>query len=205
MRLEERSLGPPGGWGYTQKESGVAFRAITFGQLLEMVGKHRRGNKYDTSPGWEERFEEEFCQQNQLVGTQWCPDREAEARAPRLIGLADVRRFLNSALSMVQAGGDMFVSQEEAERRAAICSECPNNAAIGGCVGCNGVRALVSKVRGSRTTAQDSRLRQCTVCGCDNQVKVWLKDSVVDNEGLNFPDHCWAKKPSPDGLPAPAP
>lgn len=204
MRLAERSLGPPGGWNYTQKESGTPFRAISYAQLLDLVRKHRRGNNYDTSPGWEERFEEEFCQQNQLVGTQWCPT-EGEPKAERRLGLNDVRRFLSSALSMVRAGGDVFVDQIEADRRAAICVGCINNATVPGCFGCNGVRATISKIRGSRTTDQDSMLRQCTVCGCDNSVKVWLKTSVVDSEGLEFPNHCWLNDSSPGLSEEPAP
>ncbi len=211
MRLVERSLGPPGGWKYTQIESGVAFRAITFSQLLEMVQKHRRGNQYDTTPGWEERFEAEFCEQNQLVGTQWCPCNSDVEKPARRVGVEDVRRFLNTTAKALAAGGDIFVDQAEAERRAGICVSgpdgkgCINNAIVPACYGCNGIRNLVTKVRGSRTTAQDSSLRQCMVCGCENKVKVWLKESVMDNTGLEFPDHCWLKTTSPDQSSEPVP
>lgn len=211
MKLVERSLGPPGGWKYTQPESGVVFTGISYAQLVEKVLKHRRGNQYDTSAGWESRFEEEFCQQNQLVGTQWCPCENEAPKEARRVGLEDVRRFLNSAAKAIKAGGDVFVDQAEAERRASICvagpdgNGCINNAIVPACYGCNGVRDLILKVRGSRTTVQDSKLRQCMVCGCDNKVKIWLKESVMDNEGLEFPDHCWLKKDSHDKSPELAP
>ena len=93
---------------------------------------------------------------------------------------------------MIAARGEnIFVSQEEAERRAAICRACIMNSTTPGCFGCNGVRSLISKIKGSRTTDQDSELRQCGVCGCDNSVKVWIKTDVVDNQGLEYPANCW--------------
>jgi hypothetical protein len=194
--LADKSSGPPGGWRYTQPESGQFFRGVSYKQMLELIRQHRVGNKYDTGPGWEERFENDFCEQNQLVGTAWCPSDECrEPRGERRLGLADVRRFLSSVASIVGSSDDAFVSQEVAEERATTCVGCINNANVAGCVGCNGIRNLIHKVKGSRTTEQDSRLKQCTVCGCDNSVKVWLDSSVVDNTGLVFPDHCWNRVP----------
>ena len=194
IRLTERSLGPPGGWKYTQPESGLAFRAVTYGQLLEFVRNHRKGNKYDVSPGWEERFEEEFCTQNRLIGTPWCLIENTEPKMARPWGVADVRRFLNSAAAIAREGKAAFVEQETAETRAEVCANCPFNATLPGCFGCNNLTELIAKIRGSRTTSRDSKLRHCMVCGCVNSVKVWLKDSVVDSTGLEFPDHCWLKK-----------
>lgn len=191
----ERSEAPPGGgWKYTQKESGKAFNLVTWKQLVSEVTKHRRANGYDLADGWMERFEKDFCEQNRLEGSKWCPlpDAAGEPAQPKSMGLSDLRRFLNSVRKMIASHGEgIFVSQDEANRRAAICAACVNNANVGGCLGCSGVRALVSKIRGSRTTDQDSRLRQCTVCGCDNSVKVWIKTDLVDNQGLTYPPHCW--------------
>lgn len=205
MILAEKSLSPPGGWKYTQPESGKFFSGISYRQLFELVAAHRRGNNYDVAPGWEQRFEEEFCQQNQLVGTQWCPLQNQDPKPERSLGLSDVRRFLYSVQEAVVKKGDIFVSQEEAENRAATCASCINNATVPGCFGCNGLRNLVDKLRGNRHTSHDERLRHCTVCGCTNSVKVWLKESVIDSSGLEFPDHCWLKSCSPATAQEPAP
>lgn len=192
--LAEKSLGPPGGWKYTQPESGHFFSGISWNQLFESVGKHRRGNGYDVAEGWELRFEEEFCVQNQLVGTRWCPREDHREKPPGCGGYEAVRRFLNSSLNIIKAKGDVFVDQKEADRRAAVCAGCPMNATVPACYGCNGFRAMISKIRGSRTTAQDPHLRQCAVCCCENSVKVWIKEEVVDNSGLEYPPHCWIQR-----------
>ena len=172
-RLADKTNGPPGGWRYTQPESGKAFACVSYKQLLETIRKHRAGNKYDTESGWEQRFDSDFCEQNQLVGTQWClTDSAVEPRPERRMSLADVRRFLSSVVSIVSSSEDPFVTQEEADRRAAVCASCINNANVAGCVGCNGIRNTITKIKGSRMTDLDSRLKQCTVCGCDNSVKI---------------------------------
>lgn len=191
MKLADKSLSPPGGWKYTQPETGVLFTGVTYLQMRDKVFRHRRSNGLDVDPGWVERFEEDFCEQNRLVGTQWCPIEGATPKAERHLGVADIRRFLNTAREAIASGGDVFVEQEEADRRAAICAACVNNAEIPGCFGCNGLRKLISKVRGSRTTASEDKLRHCTVCYCTNSVKVWLKEEVIDSTGLQFPPHCW--------------
>lgn len=199
--LTEKSLGPPGGWKYTQPESKHVFTGISWNQLFEKVRKHRAGNGYDLGEGWEQRFEEEFCRQNQLLGTRWCPQEDHQDKLPGCGGYESVRRFLNSAWNVVKAKGDVFVEKEEAERRAAICASCLMNATVPACYGCNGFREMIAKIRGSRSTVQDQHLRQCAVCCCENSVKVWIKEEVVDNTGLEYPDHCWAKKTGTESKP----
>lgn len=194
MNLVERSLGPPGGWHYTQPESGREFKCISYRQLIDQVGSHRRGNGYDVAGGWEQRFENEFCVQNRLEGTPWCPLDYKIEKPERRLGVADVRRFLKTVQKAVEERGDIFVEQGQAEDRAATCVGCVNNAHVPGCFGCNGVRGLIDKVRNGRATSHDENLRHCTVCGCSNQVKVWLKDSIIESEDLEFPDHCWLKR-----------
>lgn len=203
MNLVERSLAPPGGWRYTQPESGRAFSCISWRQLFEQVASHRRGNGYDTAEGWEQRFEDEFCRQNRLEGSQWCPLNYEIEKPERRLGLADVRRFLNTVKEAIASGGDVFVTQEVAEDRAATCAGCVHNAHVPGCMGCNGLRNLIAKVKGDRATSHDDNLRHCTVCGCTNSVKVWLKESVIDSEGLEFPDHCWLRHADTAEEPAP--
>lgn len=193
MKVLEQQITPPGGWRYTQKETGMAFQANSFSQLLARVAAHRRGNGLDVAAGWQARFEEDLCQQMSLGGTTWCGEAEAAPSSDSMT-VADVRRFLKSMRKIVAARGQgVFVDQATADSRALICESCPKNRKVRMCAGCDGVRKLIDEIRGSRTTAHDSELKQCAVCKCDNKVKVWLDLGVVDNSGLEFPGHCWAK------------
>ena len=74
----ERSEAPPGGWKYTQPESGWSVQRLTWKHLLRDVFMHRTSNGYDVAKGWEERFEKDFCEQNLLNGTCWCPSEDSE-------------------------------------------------------------------------------------------------------------------------------
>lgn len=194
ISVQDKMSTPPGGWRYTQPESGFTMTAIVFSSLLTAVYKHRLANGYDVATGWEDRFAEQLCRQLGLLGTNWCSDSEAtqEPQSQRGLTLADVRRFLSSVKKMATAGGEIFVDQATADARAATCAECLFNRDVKGCYGCSGIAQATMKLLAGRKAAHADKLKSCGVCGCVNQVKVWLKDEVVDNKGLEFPSHCWS-------------
>ncbi len=194
IEVTDKMSTPPGGWRYTQPESGFTMSSITFSALLNAVYKHRLANGYDVADGWEDRFAEQLCRQLGLLGTNWCADSEAvhETQSQRGLTLADLRRFLNSVKKVVTAGGEVFVDQATADARAATCAKCLFNQDVRGCYGCNGIVDKAAELLAGRKAAHAGKLKSCGVCGCLNRVKVWLKDDVVDNSGLTFPPHCWA-------------
>lgn len=193
IQVTDKMSTPPGGWRYTQPESGYTMVFLTFAELLSAVYKHRVANGYDTAEGWQDRFAEQLCRQLGLLGTNWCSDTEAvvEPQGKRGLTAADVKRFLGSVAKMVAAGGDVFVDQATADSRSAVCKDCLFNTDIRGCLGCNGIAATVGKLLGQRRAAHHGQLKNCGVCGCANRVKVWIKTDVIDNSGLEYPPHCW--------------
>ena len=111
------------------------------------------------------------------------------------ITVGNTIRFLNSAAAFVKSGGKL-VSQEEANRRAAICATCPYNAANHrkgpGCTSCFAKRAWLffqKKVRSDH----DNELTYCKVCGCNLKLKVHFPLGSIDNKGIlpEYPAHCW--------------
>jgi hypothetical protein len=79
-------------------------------------------------------------------------------------------------------GMEYLVEQEEAERRAAICSGCQWNISMAGCQTCGAgdvVRAAVSRIIGDKTTSADQYLGGCCGCHCSLKSIVWVKGSIL--------------------------
>ena len=103
-----------------------------------------------------------------------------------------------------QARGETpYVDQIEAERRGAICIECPKHT-HGICTTCNGFRAVVMKLLLGRKTKYDNRLDVCAACGCMLTGKVWLTTPVLDeidsrNKVMptDYADRCWRRHTEP--------
>jgi len=168
---------------------------------MDEIAIHRARNSLDLSPGWQDRVVSEMCAQNGWTGAV-CFDREADASQG--ISSGDVKNFLN-VLGNVLASGGSLVEQEEAERRAAICTECPQNIEVPGCLGmCPGsVAKLLLRFAAAfqgRTlqTSRDAELKSCGVCGCANaaQVHVSLETLARVRGDFVFPAPCWKKPES---------
>lgn len=64
MKQVDRLTTPPGGYRYTQPETGVTFEAFTWQALIASVAAHRAAETIDLSVGWVERVEDAACAQN---------------------------------------------------------------------------------------------------------------------------------------------
>jgi hypothetical protein len=103
-------------------------------------------------------------------------------------------------LARIAASPDPLVDQKEADRRAAICSGCPANLTIPGCMPCMKIPDMVVKINGGRTTQHDQYLRQCAICKCSLAAAVWVKDEVSAHgitpemhDKFQRLGHCWKK------------
>lgn len=197
LRLTNKSLIPPGGWRYTQtmpdgKE--VKITAPSYNHLLLRIELLRAGNGLDVSQGWQDRLEAEICEQCNL-GPKRCKYEAPPVYAPKQLTLHEILIFLAVVKSWLQTGRE-WVSQEEAERRAAICAACPNNVVIEGCTACSRLVEKITEVIGNRTTQYDHMLNGCQVCGCSNRVHNHLPIPVLargTNEEMDFPSYCWKR------------
>lgn len=102
-------------------------------------------------------------------------------------------------------GGDAeLVDQNLANRRALLCSSCPENK--------RGMKLIASvasaikryaevKNRLGIATESDDRLGQCGICLCDLKLKVHepaklVKSHMAEGELDKFPEYCWQRKES---------
>ena len=96
--------------------------------------------------------------------------------------------------------GNPRVDQEEADRRASICVNCPSNVKPSGCEGCGVARIkdLISNLAGGQTV-HDNSLESSKHCGCLNRAQIWFPLSMLQKHTSNrvmneLPDNCWKKK-----------
>lgn len=178
---------------YRQPETDMRFREIHPRALEQAVFRHRLSlpdMHLDTSGGWQARLWNDICAQDEHLD---CVDTENPGR---WANLSDVWNWAQSMAGWA-ATGLSVVPQEEAERRASICVECPHNKAVSGCFGCHGVGEVISALAGGKTTSKDANLQQCAVChGCMLSAKVWLPLEAIKSEPYrdNLPSFCWLRE-----------
>jgi hypothetical protein len=175
FELVDRSSTPPGGWYWKEPSSGVEFRHYSRDAFFRNIQAHRLANGYAIEPGWEEAIEDQLCREN---AAQWGPgicQRAMHLGERRPISMGAIQGFFNSMGAWV-SGGAGFVSPEEADRRAAICVTCPNNASMpGSCGGCaDRILRGITRLIGRRKTQYDANLGSCSICSCSLAVAVWF-------------------------------
>jgi len=128
---------------------------------------------------------------------------DAGLRVPRVIRLDDIWGFFAKVKAWWNSE-DEPVTQEEANRRAAICASCPMNQTIYGlgCGSCSNVLTRIgsevfSLIANKRTTSDDG-LKNCAVCACSLKVIVHAPLSVLNENqdperASEWPLHCWRR------------
>jgi len=193
LKITDTSTSPPGEWKWTEPSTGYTIRARAYSEFLRLVYNHRLGNLgLDIGEGWKERFEDDWCKQNNLDGTPFCEDGTYYAPSEdRPLHWSDVVRFLHSMLQWL-SGGRKLVEQDEAERRAAICATCPMNTQLDvSCPGCVKLGQLIAETKGNRSSSIDDKLHVCRVCRCELKTKIWFPQEAIAKKGLDFPPNCW--------------
>lgn len=199
LSLIDPTTVPPGGFRYVQQETKTTLSGPSLPELLVKVRDHRLANNLPISLEWKAQVE------------NWLCDQMPPAVCRHLFGSRDINLApAHRPLSIVEAisgakvmGAWMFsgfekVSQEEADRRARICSACPHNQPGTGCTTCasNALREAVQAVIGTARTVAEDTIHTCQVCGCVLKLAVWtpisliLKHSPITADN-NPPSWCW--------------
>jgi hypothetical protein len=86
-----------------------------------------------------------------------------------------------------------FTTPAEADKRAHICTQCPQNIRFEtSCQPCNqNVRMETVRILGTRKTRHDQNLMGCRLLGHANRIAVWLDADKIENQAL--PQTCWRK------------
>lgn len=192
MEPTSRTKPPRGGfWIYTHPISGTKFRASQLNAILVSIRKHEEDNGYP-------------IQSNSEIESQLCVNHpfscsENPPVAPRRLHLSDIVHGTKVIASFKRAGSPL-VDQEEAERRAGICINCPRNVDYAKpCSGiCQELVDLVKSLVGGAATKYDSMLKACDICGCANAAQVhvpieFLSKGVTPEMMVQFKtvSTCW--------------
>jgi hypothetical protein len=204
QKIINESNCPPGRYRYTVPETGYKIdMELSLDGLFKRVERHYIDNNIQLPNDWKNRVEDQLCRQ---LPPGWCvytdgspgkgfvPNLSAEKI---LKGIKSLYQMMNESIK----GNDVFVAQEEANKRAEICSRCYYNMNANFCAGCGigqSITSAVGLVKGKRTTPSDNELKSCGICGCKNDVIVHVdKKLLLSNENLETtearPSWCWLK------------
>ena len=198
LRLSNRFIIPYGGlFVVNRPDLGVVGRGLQFHNLVESARAWRVANSMPIGVAFEEEVEQAAC----LTYPAECESAEGKLIRPRNLQLSDVVIGTKTMLRFKLAGSHL-VSNEEAVRRAEICSKCPYNVTFSKpCSGlCSQLKDLVSDIIGHHGTPYDAQLKSCGICHCFLQAAVWIPNAIgvpslpnEQKEQFEMIPHCWKK------------
>ena len=186
---------PPEGYRYRDPLSGFTSHSFDYSDWVQQEKKHLEAN------GREIPFDLELIMQEQLCMTLppgWCSYDPPNSVVVTQLDWKDVMRAAATFSSWALKGMPL-VEQQEADRRALVCSRCYLNVQITGCGSC---QAMVDKLAGNLTSKYDPFIRSCAACKCNLKAKVHFPLETLDfeNPGVQelYPEHCWLKRGGPN-------
>jgi hypothetical protein len=171
---------------------GWVSHAWDYATWLAQAVKHLEVNNRQVPADLGEQMQEQLCM---TLPPGWCNyDDPNRPRASNAMTWDDVQSGIKT-FARWMANGCRYVPQQEAERRAQICTRCYLNVNIVGCAACH---AAANEVTKGKTTRSDPYLKGCAACKCLLRAKVHLPLSILDKENSGvqqlYPDHCWLKQ-----------
>lgn len=197
MHVEYPTRIPHGGMYHIQDPmTKIWVRGTDYGMFVANLRKTRLANGFPIGQGFEDEVEQLVCRNYSAE----CINLDPAFPRKRSLTLADIIRGTGVMLRQL-ATGNKLVEPKEAERRAAICAECPFNLPFAKpCTGmCPELSSIVNWITRHQGTTQDSRLHACNVCGCELQAAVWVPlenqcAGLSDEQKAQFrnvPTNCW--------------
>lgn len=224
-RVKNRRVAAVGGWQYHQPQTGWSLERNApnavwdFGAAVQAIIQHRKGNPRFNLSTDQATVENELDEHNALrmlsmpgaesyVDTTQATDPKhrppLNPSSPNVVAASE-RVIGGAKIALEMFGQKGPVSRDLAEKRAAVCVDCPANdkgdwtrwftvpaAGI--------VRQMLSVVTGMKLkTSFDDRLVFCTACSCPLKSKVWAPlDHIKSHTPQEAIDHldprCWILK-----------
>jgi len=182
---------PRGEWNVELPGCGPRIKSRHFKDFLQQVSKRLQANGLDRHD-WREWVLDEMCKQNPGIE---CEDKDAPRRE---VTGEDVWRFVRTLYTAWENGAQK-VSDEEQNRRADICLNCPKRGYVS-CNSCGSLsKALSDLVLGTGCKRLAELHKQsCLVCGCELSSLVQYPLEVIQeiDQKLQFqtdsyPSECW--------------
>lgn len=169
--------------------TGFEVRSNNFNVALDKIKDRLISRGLYVGAGWQDQVIHDMC----LQTNGNCEDKTVPVRE---VSWQDFENFGLVAKRHIDNGGKV-VSKEEAERRAAICVNCPKNAPLKGvCNFCAGLMTWAVRLAGNLNTSKDEDLHQCQICSCQLRLAVHIPLDVMLGERFdasNYPNFCWKK------------
>lgn len=188
---------------YTHPDGHVS-RAMDVWTWEQKIREHIVGNGGDVPVNIMAIAEDQLCG---TLPPDQCEYEVGDMRPTDVrISLSSVGDWVKAIVQKV-AGGEEYVSEEEANRRAAICTACPYNVqAAGGCQGCEKLAELLTPGMGKRKTGYDQNLKSCACCGCFLKIATHFPLAVLESGDESVQElfpvaFCWRSRQSPNYLP----
>jgi hypothetical protein len=145
-------------------ERGLVGKGNRYDMLRGSIVAYRNANAIPVGLGLDEEICAELCKviPGACQETNYTPP-------PRTLQWNEVISG-TMAIAKFKLAGSPFVSDEEALRRASVCSVCPHNQAVKmPCTACrwdDKLRELAIGITGVKSTPLDAKLISCDLCGC---------------------------------------
>lgn len=199
---------PPGGWCYRVTETGKRFSGHPSPESLR-TALAQHCSLHNLPVPTDDMIQDSMCRELGPESVNWCVDSDSgQAQLAYLsAGAAPCRLSFMSVLNATRTIGSWLlkgrnrVEGAEAERRARICSSCPENRSIDGCSSCSmpALKSALELIIGGAATTVDGMLQGCCICGCSLRGLVWmpletLHERMPASENDRLPSHCWKKR-----------
>lgn len=181
---------PQGGWKYTCV-TGTTLHAQFFKILWRDVQLHYAAN--GLQPPDRAEVEDGACRETN-PGASFCGAKRKKIidRMLPFLTLTVAERFVRSVWGALK--DRRLVPRAEAERRHAICMECPLSTELGLCMGCTGFLRLVEKALKNNPIPSVPKKDTCGACGCRLNLKCWIENDTLDKAEKTRPayhESCW--------------
>lgn len=210
LRTPEANI-PLRGFFALQPETGRVINAPTISMMVSEVLKYRSANNLPIEKNIRRQVEIQICAtmhpDEAARLCEFLDDNDANNPAHlrrRSSGVEDLENFGKAVKAVMESaakGTTLHVSQEEADRRGAICGSCPKNIPIASCSGCGTLGSIYRSITSRQSSSYDYLLRACDVCGCDNKTQVHFTAEVLklaaEKQGFKaaeFPEWCWKRE-----------
>jgi len=192
LTLLDRSLVPPGGFAYTDKDTRNRIVAGDLQGLVRLATQHRVINGFEVPDNFAAIIEDDICRRIPLALVRPSPNA-----VTRYIGSTSEITGKTDALMRAakRNGGKMLCETREAESRGMKCLACPMNARTM-CPSCNGVLDWLKINWHLPSFSFDPRLYVCRLNGILNKAQIHLAGpvlvSLAGKKSLSaMPDNCW--------------
>lgn len=187
----------PGGWHYLQRiESDVLpVEALNYDALLDAVKQFRLDNDIpvgNVKADVDAQICERFPHQCNMEGPGTVETKKPTVSPYQMF----IDRISHWAVKVLNTPMKEYVLDDEAQRRAAICAQCPmNDDWKMGCPQCvtkaSQVLTLIRAGRGNRVFKRT--LKGCKAVKHDNETAVWLDRKHLSEHVGETPENCWLR------------